>query len=169
MPCAACSGTRVGGGERTRGGPMTASTPVFSMVVPVLNEEEVLPRNLRHPEGRSGRPRPALRGRRRGQRQHGSDAGDHGRALRRRPTLEVPPPQPQLRLSELDHGRDAGGPRRRDHGHRRRPAGPAGADPDFVAKWREGYDVVYGVREKRTGDRRSASSRPCWPCASSPG
>src|SRR5216683_3706843 len=24
--------------------------------------------------------------------------------------------------------------------------------PEFVAKWREGYDVVYGVREKRTGE-----------------
>ena len=26
--------------------------------------------------------------------------------------------------------------------------------PQFVAKWREGYDVVYGVREKRTGEAR---------------
>src|SRR5207245_5314776 len=26
--------------------------------------------------------------------------------------------------------------------------------PEFVAKWREGYDVVYGVREKRTGESR---------------
>jgi dolichol-phosphate mannosyltransferase len=26
--------------------------------------------------------------------------------------------------------------------------------PQFVAKWREGYDVVYGVREKRTGESR---------------
>jgi glycosyltransferase involved in cell wall biosynthesis len=24
--------------------------------------------------------------------------------------------------------------------------------PDFVARWREGYDIVYGVREKRTGE-----------------
>ena len=24
--------------------------------------------------------------------------------------------------------------------------------PEFVAKWREGYDIVYGVREKRTGE-----------------
>jgi len=24
--------------------------------------------------------------------------------------------------------------------------------PQFVAKWREGYDIVYGVREKRTGE-----------------
>ena len=24
--------------------------------------------------------------------------------------------------------------------------------PQFIAKWREGYDVVYGVREKRTGE-----------------
>jgi glycosyltransferase involved in cell wall biosynthesis len=26
--------------------------------------------------------------------------------------------------------------------------------PHFVAKWKEGYDVVYGVREKRTGESR---------------
>jgi dolichol-phosphate mannosyltransferase len=26
--------------------------------------------------------------------------------------------------------------------------------PEFVAKWREGYDIVYGVREKRTGESR---------------
>jgi dolichol-phosphate mannosyltransferase len=26
--------------------------------------------------------------------------------------------------------------------------------PQFVAKWQEGYDVVYGVREKRTGEPR---------------
>jgi dolichol-phosphate mannosyltransferase len=26
--------------------------------------------------------------------------------------------------------------------------------PQFVAKWREGYDVVYGVRQKRTGESR---------------
>src|SRR5262245_25848967 len=26
--------------------------------------------------------------------------------------------------------------------------------PQFVAKWREGYDIVYGVREKRTGESR---------------
>src|SRR5436305_14531172 len=26
--------------------------------------------------------------------------------------------------------------------------------PAFVAKWRGGYDVVYGVREKRTGESR---------------
>ena len=24
--------------------------------------------------------------------------------------------------------------------------------PEFVARWREGYDIVYGVREKRTGE-----------------
>jgi dolichol-phosphate mannosyltransferase len=24
--------------------------------------------------------------------------------------------------------------------------------PEFIAKWREGYDIVYGVREKRTGE-----------------
>ncbi|HUY32620.1 MAG TPA: glycosyltransferase family 2 protein [Pirellulales bacterium] len=29
---------------------------------------------------------------------------------------------------------------------------PPGLIPSFVAKWREGYDVVYGVREKRTGE-----------------
>jgi dolichol-phosphate mannosyltransferase len=26
--------------------------------------------------------------------------------------------------------------------------------PEFVAKWREGYDIVYGVRQKRTGESR---------------
>ncbi len=26
--------------------------------------------------------------------------------------------------------------------------------PEFIAKWRQGYDVVYGVREKRTGESR---------------
>ncbi len=26
--------------------------------------------------------------------------------------------------------------------------------PQFIAKWREGYDVVYGVREKRTGESK---------------
>jgi dolichol-phosphate mannosyltransferase len=26
--------------------------------------------------------------------------------------------------------------------------------PEFIAKWREGYDVVFGVREKRTGESR---------------
>src|SRR5262249_2447059 len=26
--------------------------------------------------------------------------------------------------------------------------------PQFVARWREGYDIVYGVREKRTGESR---------------
>jgi dolichol-phosphate mannosyltransferase len=30
--------------------------------------------------------------------------------------------------------------------------------PAFIAKWREGYDIVYGVREKR-------SFPPCWRCA----
>ena len=29
---------------------------------------------------------------------------------------------------------------------------PPGLIPAFIAKWREGYDVVYGVREKRTGE-----------------
>ena len=24
--------------------------------------------------------------------------------------------------------------------------------PEFVAKWQQGYDVVYGIREKRTGE-----------------
>jgi polyisoprenyl-phosphate glycosyltransferase len=29
---------------------------------------------------------------------------------------------------------------------------PPEAIPDFVAKWREGYEVVYGIREERTGE-----------------
>ena len=41
--------------------------------------------------------------------------------------------------------------------------------PEFVRKWQEGYDVVYGVRESAPASRCSASFRPCWPCASSPG
>ncbi len=24
--------------------------------------------------------------------------------------------------------------------------------PEFIARWRDGYDVVYGIREKRTGE-----------------
>src|SRR5207237_1146720 len=26
--------------------------------------------------------------------------------------------------------------------------------PEFVARWQEGYDIVYGVRERRTGESR---------------
>ena len=37
-------------------------------------------------------------------------------------------------------------------GHRLRPAGPARADRRMVARWREGYEVVYAQRRTREGE-----------------
>ena len=57
-----------------------------------------------------------------------------------------------LRPAGGDARRAGGGHRRRGGRDRLRPAGPARGDRRDVARWREGYDVVYAQRRTREGE-----------------
>ena len=63
---------------------------------------------------------------------------------RRGPERQGHRQQPQLRPDPLAVPRLPAGARRRRHRPRRRPPGPARADPEFVQKWEEGVQVRHG-------------------------
>ena len=123
--------------------PMTE--PTYSFVIPVHDEEASASRAL-SPARRA--PRQARRGRRgdpRRRRQPRRELCDHAR---REPTDRA---FKLVRLSRnfghqlaITAGLDLAR-RRCDHRHGRRPPGSAGGRAR-VERWREGYDVVYGVR-----------------------
>ena len=74
--------------------------------------------------------------------------------VRQGPALEVHPVQPGLRRRGIADRGLQDGVRRGDRRPVLGPPGSAPGHPGFLEKWREGYDVVYGVRTVRPGDAK---------------
>ena len=134
-----------------------ASDPALSVVIPMFNEEPVLPLLVDRLRPVLDGHRRAVRGRRRRRRQHRRHrwrrcvrcAADWPAAAGRAAAPQQRPPGRAAR-------RPAARPRRLRRQHRRRPAGPAGDHPGRCSRWRatRRFDIVYGVRADRAHRQR---------------